>query len=541
MYLGHVVSKDGIRLNLKKVEAILQIPLPMSLKALHHFLGMTSYYCQFIEGFSKIADPLIRLQSKSSVYQWDDWCQAAFKELKQRLVSAPILAYPDFTKDFRLQTDGSKEGVGAVLSQLDQNGQEHVVAYASKVLEKHQRNYSTTDLEALAVVWAIKYFQHYLYGRRFEVVTDHEALTSLMKMDAPNCSRQTRWMIKLSEYDFKIIHRPGRLQPNVDCLSRDFPPPTASVVFTVDCPKPSLPRVELWTLLVKQQQKEASAARRQKKWKQKSPPPYWAPKTRVDFANTATSADFEVTPQAVLLTAEDMKDVGLAQRGNPKLKPFIDYLEAQVLPEEDAVAKQVLREVDKFEFVDGQLMQTVPSELRKHRKENNCWHLVVPTSLQSKVLQDNHNHITSGHLGVKRTYGRLVEKFFWHGMYCSISEWIAMCPHCACRKGSPKDNAYNTVSIAVSCPLQVMGTDHMGPFPKSERGNRFILTFTDHFSKFVVAAALPDVSAETIARVFMEDVVCKFGALEQLLSDQGKNFIGKVMSKVNELLQVRKI
>ncbi len=179
-FLGHVVSEDGISPDPRKVEAVQNFPRPENLKTLRSFLGLASYYRRFVQGFSAVAYPLFALTHKDAPFVWTQACEEAFERLKELMTGAPLLAYPDFTRDFLLETDASGEGLGAVLAQRLEDGAVHPIAFASRTLQNHERNYGVTELEALGVVWAVKHFRPYLYGHKCEVFTDHEALKSLL-------------------------------------------------------------------------------------------------------------------------------------------------------------------------------------------------------------------------------------------------------------------------------------------------------------------------------------------------------------------------
>ena len=160
-FLGHIVGRNGIKPDPSKIEKIKNFPVPTNLTQLRAALGLFSYYRKFIKDFSKIAKPMTQLLKKEEEFLWTDTQQRAFEYLKERLISSPILGYPDFEKPFFLYTDASGIGLGAVLSQLDENGKEYVVAYASRSLNKTEQNYGITDMECLAIVWAIQYFYSY--------------------------------------------------------------------------------------------------------------------------------------------------------------------------------------------------------------------------------------------------------------------------------------------------------------------------------------------------------------------------------------------
>lgn len=191
-------------------------------------MGLAGYYRKFIKIFAKIAKPLNSLFKEGAEYNWGTEQEEAFNTLKNILTSQSVLQYPDFSKEFVLTTDASTEALGAILSQ-GEIGKDRPIAYASRTLNKAERNYSTSKQELLAIVWAVKQFRPYLWGKHFNIVTDHRPLKWFISLKDPG-SRLTRWTIKLSEYDFEVIHRPGKNNQNTDALSRvtlakvDVPP-----------------------------------------------------------------------------------------------------------------------------------------------------------------------------------------------------------------------------------------------------------------------------------------------------------------------------
>ncbi|CAB0016930.1 unnamed protein product [Nesidiocoris tenuis] len=219
-YLGHIVSAEGIQPDDRKLEAVRNYPVPTSVKHFRAFVGLCSYYRRFVKSFASIAHPLTHLTKKDVHFQWGPEQQLAFETLKERLTSPPILAYPDFTSSFILATDASGCGVGAVLSQLH-DGKEHPVAYASRALNKAEMNYSATELELLAIVYAVNYFHQYLWGSHFTIITDHAALRYLHQMKDSN-SRIMRWSLLLEEYAYTPKYKKGTINSNADGLSRAF-------------------------------------------------------------------------------------------------------------------------------------------------------------------------------------------------------------------------------------------------------------------------------------------------------------------------------
>ena len=217
-FLGHIVSEQGVEVDPKKVDKVKEWPVPENLTQVRSFLGLCAYYRRFIPDFSKVAKPLTMLSEKDVSFSWQEPQQKAFEHLKRLLTSTPVLAYPKEGCPYILDTDASNVGIGAVLSQV-QNGEERVIAYASKTLNRAQRNYCVTRRELLAIVEFVRYFHHYLYGAPFLVRTDHAALYWLLRKNEPD-GQMARWLETLQVYDMKVEHRPGKKHGNADAMSR---------------------------------------------------------------------------------------------------------------------------------------------------------------------------------------------------------------------------------------------------------------------------------------------------------------------------------
>ena len=236
-FLGHVVSSKGVEPDPGNISKVKNYPEPKTIKQVRTYLGLTSYYRKFIQNYAKIAAPLNKLLRKNAPFEWGPAQHQAFATLKDALISPPILCYPDFDKEFIVQTDASQFALGAILSQKD-NGLERPVAYASRTLSKPEMNYSTTEKECLAIVYALKHFRPYVYGRKFKVSTDHKALEYVMKHKDPS-SRLMRWALLLQEYDMEIEYRAGAKNGNADAMSR-IPEPTRVCAVTRQQSKPDL-------------------------------------------------------------------------------------------------------------------------------------------------------------------------------------------------------------------------------------------------------------------------------------------------------------
>lgn len=220
-YLGYIIDRNGLRVDPDKVSCILEFPRPKTSSEVRRFVGLASWYRRFVPEFSRRVAPLTRLTRKHQKFSWTSDAEEAFLDLKQCLVSAPILTCPDFTKPFILQTDASQVGLGAVLSQEFEDG-EKVIAYASRAVTQSEQKYCATELECLCVIWAVEKFRAYLEGSSFKVITDHHSLLWLQNLKDPH-GRLARWALRLQGYDFSITHRKGSLHAVPDALSRAIP------------------------------------------------------------------------------------------------------------------------------------------------------------------------------------------------------------------------------------------------------------------------------------------------------------------------------
>ena len=418
-YLGYIISKDGLSTDPEKIRTVSDFPTPRDVKTLRSFLGLASYYRQFVPNFSVVARPLHALTKKDVPFDWTGSCQKSFERLKELLTTSPILVLPDFEKDFMLETDASGQGLGAVLAQKLEDGLVRPIAFASRTLQPHEQNYGITELEGLGVVWAMKHFRHYLYGHRCEVFTDHEALKSLLNTQHPS-GKLARWGITLQEFDVKIRYRPGKANASADALSQN-PLPVAKSRETI--------------------------------------PPL--------------SILAAIHPKVTAKNGEDPNRALIeAQREDPELLRVIQYLEDGTLPEDDKLVRKVVLSKCQYVLIDKVLY---------HLEKDKTLRLVPPQSNRQKLFHDVHDGVYSGHLRDAKIHGELAKHYWWPGMRSDIVKWCQECITCATRQPGKKLKS-PLVPVPVAGPFDRVGVDVL-QLPTSILRNQYAIVFPDYLTK----------------------------------------------------------
>ena len=223
-YLGHVISSEGLSPNPEKIRAIIDAPAPQDVQQLRSFLGLVNYYSKFLPNLSTTLAPLHQLLQAKAKWTWGKAQREAFKEAKSQLTSSGVLIHFDPHKELILSCDASPYGVGAVLSHRMVDGSEKPIAFASRSLSSAEKRYAQLEKEGLAIIFGVKRFHQYLYGRRFIINSDHKPLKHLFSEDRPipqlTSARIQRWAHILSAYDYSMAYRPGSDHANADLLSR---------------------------------------------------------------------------------------------------------------------------------------------------------------------------------------------------------------------------------------------------------------------------------------------------------------------------------
>lgn len=553
-YLGHVVSENGIATDPDKVKIVKEYPTPSKVTEVRSFLGFVGYYRKYIKDFCRIAEPLTNLTRKNVCFIWDEKCKNAFETLKQKLQEPPILAYPRFDgTEFILQTDASRVGLGFILAQK-QEGKEKVISYGGRALHKGEKNYTTTELEALAVVEGVKKYGPYLqHGVKFTVVTDHCALKWLFSKKQ-TIGHLARWAIKLQAYTFDVIHIRGRNIGNVDALSRIRYDRSSSHSDCVNCNEcnsdvqdlqqadniwldQDIAKISDDVLL------DTAESNVIKEVQEDMKPNVNVVKNLRYQHGKRIFNDNEVADKKVptLPTEIDLQKYKEAVLVDHFAGSMLDFLEHDNLPDDDLKARNIVLQADQYYVNDGLLYHIWHTPAKRHMPERSTYQLYVPNTFVDTVLNNCHDHVLAAHFGFQRTYSKIRQRYFWKGMYRDIDNWVRSCISCAKRKTHRHKVIAPLVTMRVPGTFQRVSVDILGPLPITTSGNRYVLCFTDHCTRWPILVPLKVTDAATIARAFFDHVICQHGCPETLLSDRGANFLSKIVLEVCRIMRTHKL
>ncbi|CAA7023770.1 unnamed protein product [Microthlaspi erraticum] len=487
--LGHRVSRAGIEVDRAKIEVMTSLQPPDSVKSVRSFLGHAGFYRRFIKDFSKIARPLTALLCKDVKFEFTADCLSAFEQIKQALVSAPIVQPPDWELPFEVMCDASDFAVGAVLGQK-KDKKLHDIYYASSTLDDAQRNYATTEKELLAVVFAFEKFRPYLVGSKVIVHTDHSALKHLMqKKDAK--PRLLRWILLLQEFHIEVRDKKGVENGVADHLSR----------ITIE------DEVPIDDLL---------------------------PEEHIIFVETGFQQDFRHRHDAsgdTDMVSVNPKDLRRATQatcvGRRKFQPktvcstisaiFSEAetyaLDIPALPWYADFANYLAAETEPDDF-KGYAKKKFMRELRYYWDEpylykhcsDGIYRRCIAESEVPEVLFHCHSSDYAGHFAAFKTISKRRGK---------ISK----------RHEMPQ-NFILEVEV-----FDCWGIDFMGPFPSS-LGNKYILVAVDYVSKWVEAIASNTNTSAVVLKLFNTIIFPRFGVPRIVISDGGSHFINKVFEKL---------
>lgn len=516
-YLGHIITRDGIKPNPDKISAIEKYPIPETTKQIKQFLGLVGYYRKFIPDFARIAKPLTQCLKKGKKIVLNSEYVQAFEQCKKLLTNDPILQYPDFDREFNLTTDASNLAIGAVLSQ-GPIGSDKPVCYASRTLNDSEINYSTIEKELLAIVWATKYFRPYLFGRKFKIITDHKPLQWMMNLKEPN-SRLTRWRLKLSEYNFSVVYKKGKTNSNADALSRI-----------------EIHNEEISSVVANPTKTPASVSA-----------------SRTDTVHTSHENPILEVPiidepinrfhRQLHITI-----VGDVKRRPVVTKPFDTHTRISLQVSESSLENDIVNAIKEYVnpkvktamLINPPLAMYSIIPIIQDKFKSSSLNLVLAKSeienvkeylRQQEIIRNYHDGKTN-HRGINECYLALSKRYFWPKMKEHITKFIGECTICGQAKydRNPIRQQFNVVPPATR-PFE---TIHMDLFTVE---NEKYLTFVDVFSKYGQAYHLRDGTAISILQALLH-FSTHHGLPFTIVTDNGTEFTNQLFSEFTRLHKI---
>ena len=550
-YLGHVLSKEGISVDPNKTHAVSTYPTPKSVKDIRAFIGLCNYYRRFVKGFAKIAKPMNQLLEKDVKFKWSPECELSFQQLKEALTSTPIIAFPDFNKEFILYTDASDFALGYVLGQLDEDGRERVIAYGGKSLNKEEQKWHSNTKECYALFKAVQAYHVYLASRKFKIYTDNTTVKSFMKQVHTD-KKLVRWVTYLQQYAFDTIYKPGKQNTNADGVSRrqydsadihtihvdnqsnnsDFgdtsnetPTECTNIQYNLEY-TPHKPTFTLATQYINKATPE----------KQQS-----TVLGEIEQAqnNYNLLCPIEILQQHLPLSREGLIQ---AQQEDSDLNPIIQYIRDKILPDDISKAHFLKRESFDYFLEQGVLHKLEYPRGKGHLVDRQIKVLVIPAILRNDILRAYHDSLTAGHNGFERTLAAIRLKYYWHAMRKDIEYYVKSCVVCQQTKRTANHNQKAPLQpMPVEDVFSRLHLDFLGPITETENGEKHILLIVDSFTSWCEAFPLKSQKATEVARILYNEIICRYGAPDSILTDRGQCFMSQLLKELCSLLNIKKI
>uniref|UniRef100_A0ABD2WE69 RNA-directed DNA polymerase n=1 Tax=Trichogramma kaykai TaxID=54128 RepID=A0ABD2WE69_9HYME len=598
VYLGHVLSEEGVRCDPRKLDAVRKFPTPRNVKQVRQFLGLAGYYRRFIRNFANIAKPLTELQKKNRDFAWTETEQEALNTLKDLLCEGPVLQVANPNLDYIVTSDASKLAIGGYLAQL-KDKVEMPIGYVSRALSDVEQKYDTYSREALAIVFTITKFKAYLLGRinvvadclsRNPTTEDINVVTRARttKTARPNYKVTRKYVKKRKKPEKETITEGQKQNDDID---------ETTVQSTAEAPE---------IVPIPQEQEQADEGEetivQPPEEAPEQPEEYAIDRHRINYEEDFEKCDSEIVIEKMLIECREKlfmrkdnyaffidcdgraTDEGASQllsqnklktvKSDPgevtmiKRKQTVEF--AICIKKHNDSTPCIIDNIEKRLLVLKALIEKLGINTISIAKSQEISHVpwvrvenmlkalfvnveakiiicngemkFVPLQERQQVLRDMHASAIGGHKGISKIVRRMRPLYDWKSMKRDIIKFIQRCDTCQLEKlVRKKVRQPMVISDTPYDAMQKVAIDIVGPLPRTKKGNNNILTIQCNLTKFCRAIALQDATAETVTDAFLKEFICIFSCPQIILSDQGTNFTSKVFVNLAKAFKIKTV
>lgn len=543
-FLGHKCTKHGLLPDPQKIKAVEKYPRPTDKDAAKRFVAFANYYRRFIRNFADLAHPISSLTKKSVKFIWTDACEKSFIQLKNALISPPILKYPDFEKEFKVIVDASSLGCGGVLTQ-SYNGVDMPVTYVSKTFKKGEINKPVIEKELIAIHFALTTLRPYLYGRKFVVKSDHKPLIYLYNLRNP-ASKLTRLRLDIEEFNFDIEYIKGSDNVVADALSRipfdKIKDETAQILAV------KTRSMTKGGKIGENNEEKVEEIEIERPKCIEEPMSFFTkkiPRLRVVEIIYAKNDNKSIV-KLVISGYQNHKclfELTIENKNKEKIKL------GQVTSGLESIASNL--GIDQLQWPVGDVFfEECYINDFKRSCEKQFKKLQIVLTRKQEVVRDKNRQLElmeffhgdkmyGGHVGQKKLYAKLRARYFWKNMTKDIATFVRNCNTCKFTKHQQRTKEKMTITDTPIQSFEEVVIDTVGPLPKSPNGNTYIVTAMCELTKYLIAIPLADKTANTMADAIFKKVILIHGPMKQLKSDCGTEYKNKVIADLCKLLRVK--
>lgn len=575
LFLGHICTAEGLRPDPAKLAAVQNYPRPKNQDETKRFVAFANFYRRFINNFSKIAVPLHKMSQKKVKFQWSTECENAFQTLKNKLIAPPVLAYPDYEKQFHVVVDASAYACGAVLSQKHGTA-DKPISFISRTFKKGEINKHITEKELLAIHFALKTFKPYLWGKFFVVFSDHKPLIYLYALKEPS-SRLTRIRLDLEEFNFVIEHIKGKDNIVADALSR---------INIINFRELDEKGNEWLKEKIQKSEIDAKECMKIKRTKKRE--------TNQILAITRSMTKRKTTQDKIIVNEIDCTNVkaienfGSSKRSTqPRIRTTnIEFSGSGTVNNISITAYLNRKKLFEIEIEDeninmNTILATIENKLRaiQMKEDNNAKFEVIEWPLHDcifklcsvsdfkyacneylknikvaliktpelieneeekmKILDKYHSdELYGAHCGQKKMHAKIKENFFWKKMTRDIRNKVKNCQKCKLAKPTKINREFLNKTSTPQKPFDMVQIDTVGPLQQSKNGYKYAVTLQCELTKYLMILPTVGKTASEIAKSIFENWILIFGPMKAIKTDKGKEYENELVRELCNLLKI---